>query len=84
MKKDKQQTKKPKKEKLDFNLHMKGMPEFNQPNIKPIKQLIVNFMSNEDMHKFSKLVGQAITAKTRSIYYPEAKEENAINKRWSK
>lgn len=82
--KKKEKPKTTKRVKTDFNLHMKGMPEFNQPNVKPVKQLTVNFMTNEDMHKFSKLVGQQITAKTRSIYYPEMKEENAIDKRWSK
>lgn len=64
--------------------HWKGMPEFNQPGIKPVKVLTVNFESNEAMHKFSKLVGQLITAKTRSIWYPKVVEESALDKRWSK
>lgn len=61
-----------------------GMPEFSMKSVEPVKQLIVNFESMEDVHKFSKLVGQHITAKTRSIYYPEQLEEAALNKRWSK
>lgn len=59
------------------------MPEFNQENKAPIKSIIVNFASKEDMHKFAKLVGQLITAKTRFIWFPELKEEPYTDKRWS-
>lgn len=72
------------KKKVDYDLHMKGMPEFNQPELAPVKTIMVCFASNEDMHKFSKIVGQLITAKTRSIYYPELKEVSGLDKRWSK
>lgn len=69
--------------KIDYNKHWQGMPEFNQPGIKPVKTIKVNFMSNVDMLKFSKLIGQQITAKTRSIYFPEVKEDLYMNKRYS-
>lgn len=70
--------------KFDHKEHWKGMPEFNQPNMKPVHQVLVGFANKEDMHKFSKVVGQSITAKTKSIWYPEVLETGALDKRWSK
>jgi len=63
MKKKKEEKPKAVK-KVDYKEHWKGMPDFHQPNMKPIHQVLVSFQTNEDMHKFSKLVGQQVTAKT--------------------
>lgn len=84
MKKTKKKPKE-KKNRPKFNHadHWKGMPEFNQPGIIPVKSLIVNFETKDDMLKFSKMVGQEITAKTKSIWYPLAPIENSTDKRWS-
>jgi hypothetical protein len=83
MKKEKQQPKKKEpRKKIDYNGMWKGMPEFKQEEVKVHKGLIVHFMNSEDMLKFSKLVGQVITFKTRAIYYPEQKEVPAMDKRW--
>lgn len=71
------------KQSIDYDAHWQGMPEFTRRSIEPIKQLIVNFDTKEDMLKFSKLVGQAITAKTKSIYYPEFHDVLYTDKRWS-
>lgn len=68
---------------VDYEAHWKGMPEFNQPGIKPVKSLIVHFASKEDMLKFSKLVGHQITAKTKSIWYPVQNNEPRWDKRWA-
>ena len=72
------------KRKFNAMDHWKGMPEFTQTALKPVKQLLVNFETNSDMLKFSKLIGQEITAKTRSIWYPKVEGEPAktFNKRW--
>lgn len=47
----------------------KGMPEFEQMDNKPIR-LVVNFDSMEDVNQFSEVIGQAITEKTRYIFFP--------------
>jgi hypothetical protein len=60
-----------------------GMPEFNQPDIKPAKSIKVNFVDNEAMLKFSKLIGQQITAKTRSVWFPQVPQEPFFNKRYT-
>jgi len=75
---------KAKRIKIDYERHMQNMPEFNQPEVKCAGQIIVKFLTVEDMHKFSKMVMQPITAKTRSIYYPEVDETPYMTKRWSK
>lgn len=62
--------------------HWKGMPEFNQEDLKPFSSLTVNFQTAEDLHKFSKLIGQALTAKTRSIWFPEVGEDKYMDKRY--
>lgn len=62
--------------------HWKGMPEFVSENKQPVKQITVGFANKEDMLKFSKLVGQVITAKTRSIWYPAIPNTPMFNKRY--
>lgn len=79
----KKQKETPAKKKFKAEEHWKGMPEFNQPGIAPVKTLTVNFETKEHMLKFSKLIGQEITAKTRSVWFPVVPEESALNKRWA-
>lgn len=62
--------------------HWKGMPEFNAPGMIPIKKIIVNLYTKEDMHKFAKLMGQPVTAKTAFVNFPFIEEIPYIDKRW--
>lgn len=52
--------------------YWQDMPEFDQRDLTAEKSLIVNFKSLDDMNRFSELVGQPITTRTRSIWYPAA------------
>lgn len=52
----------------------KGMPEFIQEDKMPIFSLKVNFSCQDDIDRFSELVNQKITNKTKSIWFP--KQEN--------
>ena len=54
-----------------------GMPEFNQDDKMPIRQIIISFDNKEDINKFSKLLNQNITDKTKSLWYPK-KEKNVL------
>jgi len=49
----------------------KGMPEFEQENLNPKKQIIVSFANDKDRVEFSKLINQKITEKTKSIWFPQ-------------
>jgi hypothetical protein len=55
----------------EWKKHWKEMPEYEQETKKPFKKLIVNFRTKEDYDSFIKLMGQAMTDRTKSIWYPE-------------
>lgn len=57
-----------------------NMPEYIQEDLNPYKSILVHFEKQEDVDKFSKLVGQKITVKTKGIWYPKMERDIAINK----
>ena len=58
------------------------MPEFVQEDAGPHKKVIVSFRNEEDYIEFATLIGQKMTKKTKSIWYPAlAKDANCL-KRW--
>ena len=67
---------------LDPKEEWKGMPEFDQPDRMAERRLIVNFRSEADVAAFCKLIGQQLTEKTRSIWFPEAEGERHITMRY--
>jgi len=67
----------------DWELEWVGMPEYSHKDLKPIKQLIISFESYDDYFQFSELVGQKLTRKTQSIWFPEVKIDRYITKRYS-
>lgn len=46
------------------------MPEFIQEKKEPYSQIIVRFETREDLDDFEKIIGQKLTAKTKSIWHP--------------
>lgn len=60
----------------------KGMPEFVQEDLQPFQSIIVHFENRADMDKFAVLVGQKLTYKTKSIWYPAAEIATVSNKRY--
>lgn len=68
------------KNELDANLEWTDMPEFNQENLKPKRQVIVSFKNDNDMNSFAKLLNQKITDKTKSLWYPEVKDVKQFDK----
>ena len=55
-----------------------GMPEFEQEDKTAVKSITVHFASLDDMHNFSDFIGQTITEKTKSIWYPKKERENLL------
>lgn len=47
-----------------------GMPEFIQGKQKPYSQIIMRFENKEDLEKFATLIGQKLTNRTKSIWFP--------------
>ena len=56
------------------------MPEFVMEDKEPMKQLIVSFRDLEDYEKFSKLIEQPLTERTRSVWYPQVEIETYSDK----
>ena len=59
--------------------HWQGMPDFHQEEKKPYKKLNVCFQTKEDFDAFRKLLGQTMTEKTKTIWYPPYdREKNSL------
>lgn len=56
-----------------------GMPEYVQDNLLPSYSVRVNFSNVEDLKQFAELIGQPITTKTKSVWYP-AQDKAELNK----
>ncbi len=61
----------------------RGMPEFVQEDLKPLKSILVHFETEEDMATFAKLLEQTITPNTRSLWFPEAEIGRMTDKRYT-
>ena len=60
----------------------KGMPAYDSENLQPLKQLTINFSSEEDLQDFASLLKQVINMKTKSVWYPAAQLTPSSLKRW--
>ena len=58
-------------EKVFWQKHWQGMPEFNQEENPPHRKLIISFRSEEDYQEFATLIGQKLTKKTKSVWHPK-------------
>ena len=70
-------------EAVDPSAEWQGMPEFEQEDLSAFKSLTINFATQADVDAFSRLVEQAITDKTRSIWYPKAEIESYADKQYT-
>jgi hypothetical protein len=68
----------------DFNPEKEwdGMPEYVQEDKTSLYSLRVHFKSLDDVKLFGELLGQDITEKTRSIWYPEQANMDTEGKRY--
>lgn len=59
-----------------------GLPEFKQMDLTPSKQLIISFRNSEDYRAFGELIGQPITLKTKSVWFPKAEITKYMDKQY--
>lgn len=59
-----------KKNNFDWKKEWKDMPEFQQEDLTSHRKIIVHFRNDEDVKKFEELMGQKITPKQKSLWYP--------------
>src|SRR5579864_8900578 len=68
------------KEKFDVRKHWVGMPEFVQKDLAAHRKIIVNFTDAAGVLKFAKLIGQNITSKTKSVWFPKVENDKYQDK----
>ena len=61
---------------LEWEKEWQDMPEFKMGNTEPSNKITISFKTFEDVKKFGELIGQKLTPKTNSIWFP--KEENYL------
>lgn len=59
-----------------------GMPEFVQEKQRPFAKIIFRFETEKDLDEFSKLIGQKLTKKTKSAWFPQLIRGINSNKRY--
>lgn len=60
-----------------------GMPEFVQDKKEPFQKIIIRFESLKDLEEFAAKIGQKLTTKTKSIWYPyKPHKTGAYKRRW--
>ena len=53
-----------------------GMPDFEQEKQVPYDKMItIRFRNQQDYEEFAKLIGQPLTERTKSIWYPKLERE---------
>jgi len=60
-----------------------GMPAFEQGNLLPFHAVRVNFRDQQAVDAFAQIIGQHITDRTRSLWYPKAELDEVANRMWT-
>lgn len=66
----------------EWKKHWNAMPEFENEENKPFKTIYVHFKTEEDYNEFSRLIGQKLTKKTKSIWHPKLEITKNSLLRW--
>jgi hypothetical protein len=66
----------------DWQKEWKGMPEFLQQDLNPVRTINVRFKSEKDVEEFARLIGQAITPKQKTLWFPFASFRRASHLRY--
>jgi hypothetical protein len=64
----------------DVDLEWSGMPECENEDIMPVRKIVVNFKSYDDVKAFSELINQTIHDKTKYVWFPFKEPIKDINK----
>ena len=66
----------------DFSNEWENMPEFIQEDAQAYRTIKVHFNTDRDVEVFSKLIGQKLTDKTKSIWHPQQEKNDTETKRY--
>jgi len=67
---------------IDPLAEWEDMPEYSQEDQLAFKTIYVHFKNAEDYKNFQEFIGQTMTDKTKSIWYPEQKNMDTESKRY--
>jgi len=67
---------------LDWKRIWDDMPEYDHDDETSVKQINVHFRSLDDLREFGELLGQKLTYKTKSLWYPEMPFKNKAEYRY--
>ena len=67
---------------LDPLAEWEDMPEYNQEDLLAYKTVYVHFRNEEDFKNFQQFIGQPMTDKTKSIWYPKQEDMDTESKRY--
>jgi hypothetical protein len=70
-------------QKTEWQKEWEGMPEFVQEKQKPYQELKIRFRNEQDLQDFAELIGQKLTKKTKSLWFPKLIRGINSNKRYS-
>lgn len=65
-----------------YDQHWQNMPEYNQPDNGAYRQLIINFQDEAAVKNFESIIGQSLTKKTKSIWFPKREQNNVSELFW--
>jgi|TARA_R110002153_G_scaffold75892_8_gene195807 hypothetical protein len=66
----------------NWEKHWVGMPTYTQEHNKTYKTVMMHFRNAEDYKEYCDLIGQAMTMKTKSAWYPALDREANSLLRW--
>lgn len=67
---------------IDPLAEWEDMPEYDQEDQMSYKSILVHFKNAKDYEDFKKFIGQDMTDKTKSIWFPEQKNMDTESKRY--
>ena len=66
----------------DALVEWQGMPDFRNAEGDPVRSIVVNFRTLEDVEKFSALIGQELRANERGLWFPKWERETPDGKEY--
>lgn len=56
------------------------MPEYSHLDTAPLQQIVINFQTREAVKEFASIIGQNITSKTDTLWFPQKAKWTSLNK----
>jgi hypothetical protein len=61
----------------------KDMPEFHQEDLTSHRKVVIHFRNDEDVEEFANLIGQKLTPKQKSTWFPHMEPRRYAHLRYT-